>query len=239
VKRALGNVTIFSAIIGAFLGGIILNLMPCVFPVISIKALSIARSAHEDRRHIRREAWIYAAGVMVTFLALTVLLLSLKAAGSEIGWGFQLQSPKVVALLAVLLFAIGLNLLGVFEFGTALQNTGTELTQKSGGPGAFFTGALAVIVATPCTSPFMAGAIGFALAQPAIVTLTVFMFLGIGFALPFLLIAYVPAILSRLPKPGPWMIRFKEILAFPMLAAAIFKCKLLPFRDPKFGLPKT
>jgi len=236
VKRALGNVTIFSAIIGAFLGGIILNLMPCVFPVISIKALSIARSAHEDRRHIRREAWIYAAGVMVTFLALTVLLLSLKAAGSEIGWGFQLQSPKVVALLAVLLFAIGLNLLGVFEFGTALQNTGTELTQKSGGPGAFFTGALAVIVATPCTSPFMAGAIGFALAQPAIVTLTVFMFLGIGFALPFLLIAYVPAILSRLPKPGPWMIRFKEILAFPMLAAAIWLVWVLSLQSGADGV---
>ena len=161
-KAAIGGVTLWTAIIGALIGGLILNLMPCVFPVISIKALSIAKSAHGERAAIKREAWLYTAGVMATFLLLTVILLAFKAGGSEIGWGFQLQSPKVVGVLAVLLFVIGLNLLGLFEFGTGLQNTGSELTQKSGAAGSFFTGALAVVVATPCTAPLMAGAVGYA-----------------------------------------------------------------------------
>jgi len=221
-KTGIEGVTIWTAIIGALIGGLILNLMPCVFPVISIKALSIAKSAHGERRVIRRAAWLYTAGVMATFLLLTLVLLALKAGGAEIGWGFQLQSPIMVAALAILLFVIALNLLGVFEIGSGLQNTGQSLTQKSGAAGSFFTGALAVIVATPCTAPLMAGAIGYALASPAIVTLVVFMALGLGFALPFLLIAYVPGLLSKLPKPGRWMVRFKEILSFPMFAAAIW-----------------
>ncbi len=235
-KAAVGGVTLWTAIIGALIGGLILNLMPCVFPVISIKALSIAKSAHGERSKIRREAWLYTAGVMATFLLLTIALLALKAGGSEIGWGFQLQSPKVVAVLAVLLFVIGLNLIGAFEFGTGLQNTGTELTQKSGAAGSFFTGALAVIVATPCTAPFMAGAVGYALAQPALITLAVFMALAIGFALPFLLIAYMPGLLSKLPKPGPWMARFKEILAFPMFAAAIWLVWVLSLQAGEGGV---
>lgn len=235
-KAAIGGVTLWTAIIGALIGGLILNLMPCVFPVISIKALSIAKSAHGERAKIRREAWLYTAGVIATFLLLTVILLGLKAGGAEIGWGFQLQSPKVVALLAVLLFVIGLNLLGAFEFGSGLQNTGAELTQKSGAAGSFFTGALAVVVATPCTAPLMAGAVGYALAAPAIVTLAVFMALAIGFALPFLLIAYVPGLLSKLPKPGPWMERFKEILAFPMFAAAIWLVWVLSLQVGEDGV---
>lgn len=235
-KAAIGGVTLWTAIIGALIGGLILNLMPCVFPVISIKALSIAKSAHGERAKIRREAWLYTAGVIATFLLLTIILLALKAGGAEIGWGFQLQSPKVVALLAVLLFVIGLNLLGAFEFGSGLQNTGAELTQKSGAAGSFFTGALAVIVATPCTAPLMAGAVGYALAAPAIVTLAVFMALAIGFALPFLLIAYVPGLLSKLPKPGPWMERFKEILAFPMFAAAIWLVWVLSLQAGEDGV---
>jgi len=233
---AVGGATLWTAIIGALIGGLILNLMPCVFPVISIKALSITKSAHGERAKIKREAWLYTAGVIATFLLLTIVLLALKAGGSEIGWGFQLQSPKVVAALAVLLFVIGLNLLGAFEFGTGLQNTGSELTQKSGAAGSFFTGALAVVVATPCTAPFMAGAVGYALAQPAFVTLAVFMALAIGFALPFLLIAYVPALLNRLPKPGPWMVRFKEILAFPMFAAAIWLVWVLSLQAGEDGV---
>jgi len=220
-KAAIGGVTLWTAIIGALIGGLILNLMPCVFPVISIKALSIAKSAHGERAKIKREAWLYTGGVIATFLLLTIILLALKAGGSEIGWGFQLQSPKVVAVLSVLLFAVGLNLLGVFEFGSSLQNTGAELTQKSGAAGSFFTGALAVVVATPCTAPLMGPAMGYALTSPMIITIAIFMALAIGFAFPFLLIAYVPKLLSKLPKPGPWMVRFKEILAFPMLAAAI------------------
>jgi len=210
--------------------------MPCVFPVISIKALSIAKSAHGERAAIKREAWLYTAGVIATFLLLTIILLTLKAGGSEIGWGFQLQSPKVVAALAVLLFVIGLNLLGTFEFGSGLQNTGAELTQKSGAAGSFFTGALAVVVATPCTAPMMAGAVGYALAAPALVMLAVFMALAIGFALPFLLIAYVPGLLSKLPKPGPWMVRFKEILAFPMFAAAIWLVWVLSLQAGEDGV---
>ena len=235
-KASIGGVTLWTAIIGALIGGLILNLMPCVFPVISIKALSIAKSAHGERTKIRREAWLYTAGVIATFFLLTIILLALKAGGAEIGWGFQLQSPKVVALLAVLLFVIGLNLLGTFEFGSALQNTGTELTQKSGAAGSFFTGALAVTVATPCTAPLMAAAVGYALAAPAIVTLAVFMALAIGFALPFLLIAYVPGLLSKLPKPGPWMERFKEILAFPMFAAAIWLVWVLSLQAGEDGV---
>ena len=219
---AIGGTTFWTAIIGALIGGLILNLMPCVFPVISIKALSIAKSAHGEHRVIRKEAWLYTAGVMATFLLLTLVLLALKAGGAQIGWGFQLQSPIMVAALALLLFVIGLNLLGVFEIGGGLQNLGQSLTQSSGAAGSFFTGALAVIVATPCTAPLMAGAIGYALAAPTVVTLVVFMALGLGFALPFLLIAYVPGLLSKLPKPGPWMVRFKEVLSFPMFAAAIW-----------------
>jgi thiol:disulfide interchange protein DsbD len=217
-----GGPTFWGAAIGAFLGGLILNLMPCVFPVISIKALSLAKSAHTDREKIRREGWLYTAGVLVTFFLLALVLLAVKQAGANIGWGFQLQSPKVVAILALLLFAIGLNLLGVFEIGSSLQNTGSGLAARGGSSGAFFTGALAVIVATPCTAPFMGGAVFYALSQPPVIMITVFMALAIGFALPFLLLAYMPALLARLPKPGPWMVRFREFLAFPMLAAAIW-----------------
>ena len=222
VSPAIGGLTLWGAIVGALLGGLVLNLMPCVFPVISIKALSIAKTAHGDKSAVRREGWLYTAGVIVTFMLLTAALLAFKAGGAELGWGFQLQSPKLVAALSILLFIIGLNLLGVFEFGTSLQNTGSELTHKEGWAGSFFTGALAVIVATPCTAPFMAGAVGYALSQPAIITIVVFLALAIGFALPFLLISYAPGLLMKLPKPGPWMIRFREFLAFPMFAASIW-----------------
>jgi len=219
---ATGGLTLWGAIIGALLGGLVLNLMPCVFPVISIKALSIAKTAHGDKSAVRREGWLYTAGVIVTFMLLTAVLLAFKAGGAELGWGFQLQSPKLVAALSILLFIIGLNLLGVFEFGTSLQNTGSDLTHKEGWAGSFFTGALAVVVATPCTAPFMAGAVGYALSAPAITTIVVFLALAIGFALPFLLISYAPGLLTKLPKPGPWMIRFREFLAFPMFAASIW-----------------
>ena len=219
---AVGGLTLWGAIIGALLGGLVLNLMPCVFPVISIKALSIAKTAHGNKSAVRREGWLYTAGVIFTFMLLTAALLAFKAGGAELGWGFQLQSPKFVAALSILLFIIGLNLLGVFKFGTSLQNTGSDLTHKEGWAGSFFTGALAVVVATPCTAPFMAGAVGYALSAPAITTIVVFLALAIGFALPFLLISYAPGLLAKLPKPGPWMIRFQEFLAFPMFAAAIW-----------------
>ncbi|HHI88358.1 MAG TPA: thiol:disulfide interchange protein [Hellea balneolensis] len=218
-KKPIG---FWAAMIGAFLGGLILNLMPCVFPVLSLKALGFARAAHHDKGKIRRHGWLYTLGVMVSFLGLAGLVIALKAAGAGIGWGFQLQSPFVIGLLALLFFAIALNLFGLFEVGGALQNTGAGLTRDESARSAFFTGVLAVIVATPCTAPFMAGALGFAFTQPLAVTLVIFAALGAGLALPFLLLAHMPGLLKRLPKPGAWMETFKQLLAFPMLGAAIW-----------------
>ncbi|WP_409432847.1 protein-disulfide reductase DsbD family protein [Litorimonas sp. RW-G-Af-16] len=234
--KSVGGVTLIPAIFMAFIGGLILNLMPCVFPIISLKALSLAKSAHSERREAKRDAWLYTLGVLATFMVLIGVLLALKAAGASLGWGFQLQSPKVAGVLALLMFVIGLNLLGVFEFGSRLQNTGGSLTQRGGKSGSFFTGALAVIVATPCTAPLMAGAMGYALAQPALITVIVFLVLGLGFAAPFLLLGYVPALLSKLPKPGPWMVRFKEFLAFPMFATAIWLAWVVGQQVGSYGL---
>jgi DsbC/DsbD-like thiol-disulfide interchange protein/cytochrome c biogenesis protein CcdA len=217
------SITLWGAIFGAFVGGLILNLMPCVFPVISLKALSLAKSAHGERQTARREAWAYAGGVFATFAVLVIALLVVKAGGAALGWGFQLQNPIVVGLLALLLFAVGLNLMGVFEIGGgAYQGTGAALAGQGGLTGSFFTGALAVLVATPCTAPFMASAIGYALAQPIFVTVLVFAALAAGFAVPFVLLAYAPGLLRKLPKPGPWMVRLREVLAFPMFAAAVW-----------------
>ncbi|PHR55207.1 MAG: thiol:disulfide interchange protein [Robiginitomaculum sp.] len=210
------------AILSAFLGGLILNLMPCVFPILSLKALGFAKTAHADMSQIRTQGWFYTIGVLVSFMALATTLLVLKASGAAIGWGFQLQNPIMVAGLALLFFIIALNLFGYFEIGGKWQNIGNDTAQASGKKGAFFTGVLAVIVATPCTAPFMAGALGFALAQPAFISLIVFFALGLGFALPFLALSYAPKLLQRLPKPGPWMETFKHGLAFPMLLAAIW-----------------
>ena len=214
---------LLSAVLGALLGGLILNLMPCVFPVISLKALSLAKSAHGERRDARRQAWAYTVGVLASFAVLVAVLLAFKASGAALGWGFQLQNPVVVGLLALLLFAVGLNLIGAFEIaGGGYQGTGASLAGKGGLTGSFFTGVLAVLVATPCTAPFMAAAIGYALAQPALATFVVFMALGLGFAAPFVLLAYAPGLLAKLPKPGPWMVRLREVLSFPMFAAALW-----------------
>ena len=221
-KAPISFTNLLGAAFGAFLGGLILNLMPCVFPIISLKALSIAKTAHGERETIRRSAWAYTGGVLVSFLIFAGLLIAFKAAGSSVGWGFQLQSPWLVALLSLLLFAIGLNLLGVFDIGGRLQNIGAGHMKNDGRFSSFLTGILAVIVATPCTAPFMAGAVGLALTGSAVVTLIIFIALGLGFALPFLIIAYVPGLLSKLPKPGAWMETFKQFLAFPMFGAAIF-----------------
>ncbi len=214
--------TLWQALIGAFLGGLILNLMPCVFPVLSLKALGFAQRAHDHKGEVRAHGLIFLSGVLVTFALLGGLLIALKAGGAAVGWGFQLQSPAVILALTLLFFAIALNLLGFFEIGGGLQNIGSGLAARSGTSGAFFTGALAVIVATPCTAPFMAGALGYALTLPAISALMVFLALGLGLAAPFTLLSFAPGLLSRLPKPGPWMDRFKQFMAFPMLAAAVW-----------------
>ncbi len=210
---------LISAALFAFLGGLILNLMPCVFPVLAMKAASLAGHG-EDHGEARRQGLAFGVGALATFLALAGLLIGLQAAGSAIGWGFQLQSPAVVAVLALLMLAVALNLSGVFEVGSSLQGVGSGLAARQGLAGAFFTGALAVVVAAPCTAPFMGPALGWALTQPPVAALAVFAALGLGFAAPFMLVTFAPGLLARLPRPGPWMDGFRKALAFPMYAAA-------------------
>lgn len=207
------------ALLFAFLGGVILNLMPCVFPVLAMKAASLAGHGH-DRAAARAQGLAFLAGVMATFLGLAALLLAVRAGGAAVGWGFQLQSPPVVAGLALLMLTVGLNLSGLFEIGASLQGFGAGAASRGGTIGAFLTGALAVVVAAPCTAPFMAPALGWAMTQPAALSLAVFAGLGLGFAAPFTLAALAPGVLSRLPRPGPWMDTFRKVLAFPMYGAA-------------------
>ncbi len=209
-----------SAMLLALLGGLILNLMPCVFPVLSMKALALAGHAGHDTQKIRRQGWLYTAGVMISFVGLAGILLLLKAGGSQIGWGFQFQSPWFVLTVAYLMFAVGLSLSGVFSLGASVVGVGSSLAQRSGYSGSFFTGVLATVVATPCTAPFMGAAIGFALSQSTLVLLAVFLSLGFGLALPFLLLSYWPRLQRALPRPGSWMEHLKQGLAFPMYAAS-------------------
>ena len=206
----------WQALLLAFVGGAILNLMPCVFPILSLKLLGIAVSVHraEERRH----GLAYAAGVVISFAALGGLLLALRAGGAAIGWGFQLQSPVVVALLAYLLFAMGLSLSGVVEFGVGLGGIGSRFAARTGMAGAFATGVLATIVATPCTAPFMGTALGYAMLAGPGEALAVFVALGAGLAAPVVLATAVPGIARLLPRPGPWMLWFKQLLAFPLYA---------------------
>lgn len=232
---ASSGITTLQALLFALLGGMILNLMPCVFPVLSIKALSLIKIANESPEKAKIHGLAYTAGVVLSFLAIAALLLVLKAAGAEIGWGFQLQNPVVVGGLALLLFAIGLNLSGYFEFGKSIS-VGNTLTQKQGPSGAFFTGILATAVATPCTAPFMAGAIGFALTQSAAVNLLIFAALGLGLALPYLALSFMPALQKIMPKPGAWMDVFKQSLAFPMFLSAIWLTWVLTKQTGASGL---
>ena len=205
------------AVLLAFFGGIILNLMPCVFPILSIKALSLATSAHGDRRAARSSGTMFAVGVVLTFVALAFLVLMLRAGGDQVGWGFQLQSPAVVTGLAVLFFVLALNLSGVFEFGSLLPGAaGWHFRDRNAD--ALLSGVLAVIVASPCTAPFMGVALGYAFAQPGTATIAVFVALGIGMALPFFLLSWFPGWRRVLPRPGPWMTRLKQVLAFPLYA---------------------
>jgi len=217
---APGSIVI--ALAFAFLGGIILNLMPCVFPVLSVKAIGIVRHAGKSPWDLRLNGFVYAAGVLSFMALLGVILISLKTAGAEIGWGFQLQAPAFVAAMAVILFALGLNLSGYFTFGQSVMGYGGSLSGRSGQIGTFFTGALAALVATPCTAPFMGAAIGFALSQPWPVALSIMMSLGIGLAFPYFLLTWIPGIANRMPRPGAWMDRLKQLLAFPMYGAAVW-----------------
>jgi thiol:disulfide interchange protein DsbD len=211
---APGDLSLWLAVVFAFLGGIILNVMPCVLPILAMKALSLASHGTEGRK----ESFAYTAGAVVSFAALGLAIIALRETGQSVGWGFQLQSPVAVAGFALLVFAVALNLSGLFEVGSITAGEG--LASRSGVVGAFFTGVLAVAVAAPCTAPFMAAALGFALTQSALSALAVFVALGLGFALPFLLLGVWPRLLAFVPKPGAWMLTFKQFLAFPMYAAA-------------------
>jgi len=257
------SLTFWSALALAFAGGMILNLMPCVFPVLSLKILSFAQHSggstpsplrgegggEGDRESgsrasdsgkqpplpspppqggrgpnfaMRQHGIFYAAGVVLSFLALAGALLALKGAGSAIGWGFQLQNPGVVWVLAVIFFLIGLNLMGAFEVGQLAPSSLLSMQAKHPGVDAFFSGVLAVIAASPCTAPFMGAALGFALTQSAAAALAVFAALGLGMALPYVLLAWFPKWLDKLPRPGPWMVNFKQVLAFPMFVTVVW-----------------
>jgi DsbC/DsbD-like thiol-disulfide interchange protein/cytochrome c biogenesis protein CcdA len=205
-------------LLGALLGGLILNIMPCVFPILGLKALALAKAC-SDEREARADALAYSAGVILSCVVLGGLMLALRAGGEEIGWAFQLQEPGFVLFLFLLMTAITANLLGLFEIGSF--SFGDALTRKSGLVGSFWTGVLAALVATPCTGPFMAAALGAALLLPTLEALALFATLGVGIALPFLAIAYVPALRSRLPKPGPWLNTFRKAMAVPMGLTAL------------------
>ncbi|MDR1530505.1 MAG: thioredoxin family protein [Burkholderiales bacterium] len=209
--------SLWLAMLFAFVGGMILNLMPCVFPVISIKVLGLVRH-HDSRATMRREAYAFASGVIITFLFLALVLLALRSAGTHLGWGFQLQSPPVVIGLTVLFCMMALNLSGVFEFGQIVPSSLAGWTSKNRLLDAFSSGILAVVVASPCTAPFMGAAIGYALTQNVLTVIVIFTFLGLGIALPFVLLAIFPSWQHRLPKPGVWMERLRQFLAFPLYA---------------------
>jgi thiol:disulfide interchange protein DsbD len=209
------------AIVSALVGGVILNLMPCVFPILSLKVLGFA-THHDTKPTLRHEAVAFAGGVVATFVALGLLLAALRAGGEQLGWGFQLQSPEVVAALAMLFFVLALNLSGVFEFGQLAPSGVAGWTTKNRTVDAFGSGVLAVVVASPCTAPFMGAALGFAMASPAATMLAVFVALGIGMALPYMLLAWFPGWRRRLPRPGPWLERLRQILAFPLYATVIW-----------------
>ncbi|PDH66166.1 MAG: thiol:disulfide interchange protein [Sphingomonadaceae bacterium MED-G03] len=209
---------ILAALGGALLGGLLLNIMPCVFPILGLKAMSLAK-AGGDERLVRRDALAYAAGVILTCLVLGGVLLALRAAGNAVGWAFQLQDPRIILALLLLVTAIAFNLAGLFELRA--MGGGAGLAARGGVMGAFWTGALVAFVATPCTGPFMAAAMGAALLLPLAAALAIFAGLGLGLALPFLLLAYAPALRNRLPRPGAWMGRLQKILAIPMFLTAL------------------
>ncbi|MAW78870.1 MAG: thiol:disulfide interchange protein [Parvularcula sp.] len=206
----------------AFLGGVILNVMPCVFPVVFIKAASFMQSAREHPGAVRLHGLLYMAGVLSTFLLMGGALLALRAGGAEFGWGFHLQSPWVVALSAYVLLLVGLNLAGLYSVGGGIAGAGQKLAAKPGGLGAFFTGALAVLVAAPCIGPLLSAPMGAALLLPPVAGLLIFALLGLGLAAPYVILSFVPGLGARLPRPGPWMIIFKQALSFPVFAAAAY-----------------
>ena len=214
-------ITLLAAILGALIGGLILNLMPCVFPVLAIKVMSFAQHA-DDRRAHKISGLAYTAGVIVSFLALGALMLALRAGGEQLGWGFQLQSPAVVASLAVLFTVLGLNLAGVFEFGSFVPSGIASKQAKHPTVNAFLSGVLAVAIASPCTAPFMGASLGLAVGLPVMEALLVFGAIGVGMAVPYLAASWIPAVARAMPRPGAWMDTFRRVMAFPMFATVVW-----------------
>jgi len=232
----IAGLGLVEALLLALAGGIVLNLMPCVLPVLSIKALSLIKHAQGARREVRLQGLAYGAGVLVSFGLVGGTLIAFRAAGAEIGWGFQLQSPIFLTIMIYVLFAVGLSLSGVFSFGDGLAGLGSGLAARKGYSGSFFTGALATLVATPCTAPFMAAAIGFAITQPWYVSLAVFEAIGAGLALPYLVLSFSPGARRLLPKPGAWMNGFKQLLAFPVYGTAVWLAFVLASEAGSIGI---
>lgn len=226
-------VSLPAALLFAFVGGLILNLMPCVLPVLSLKILGFVHQANEGHGKALTHGLIFAAGVIASFWVLAGALLVLRAGGEQLGWGFQLQSPPFLIILSAILFTMGLNLLGVFEIPGVTLGSGSEGTGKTG---SFLNGVTATVVATPCTAPFMGSALGFSLSQPAPVSLLVFTMLGIGMAAPYVVLSAFPALLRRVPKPGPWMETFKHILGFVLMATVIWLAWVLSVQVGAFGV---
>jgi len=233
-EGATGQLSLFSAILFAALGGLILNLMPCVFPVLSIKVLNLVEPTSALSRS--RSGWFYGLGVFVSFLVLAAILIGLRALGESLGWGFQLQLPWLVGLLALLFVMIGLNLSGYFEIGLGLQTMAGDVGKGRLDAEGFGTGVLAVVVAAPCTAPFMGAALGYAMTQPIGVTLLIFGALGAGMAAPVVALTQMPSLLSYLPRPGPWMEKLKEFLAFPMYGSALWLVWVLVSQSGSEGL---
>jgi thiol:disulfide interchange protein DsbD len=236
-----GTPTLPFALALALGGGLLLNLMPCVFPVLSLKILGFVRQAGEDKSRIKKHGFAFGAGVLLSFWALAGVLLAVRAAGIGAGWGYQLQYPPFVAALVILLFLVGLNLLGAFEIGVSLTRLGSAQAGSTPGSvhgysGSFWSGVLATIVATPCTAPFMGSALAFALTQPAASALLVFTFLGIGMALPYMILSLNPAWIKKLPRPGAWMETFKQAMAFPIFATALWLTTVFGLQTGALGM---
>ncbi len=215
------------ALLFAFLGGIVLNLMPCVFPVISMKIMGFVQQAEEDNARILKHGLWFGLGIVASFWVLAGLLIALRAGGEQLGWGFHLQSPPFLIGMSVLFFLLGLNLFGVFEVGTSWMGLGQKASTSSGWTGSFFSGALATLIATPCTAPFMGAALGYALTLSAFQALSVFTFLGLGMAAPYVLLSAFPQWLSRIPKPGAWMESFKQTMGWLFLLFVLYMANVL------------
>jgi thiol:disulfide interchange protein DsbD len=235
-RGAAAQPSLPSLILLAVLGGLILNLMPCVFPVLSIKAIGLVEQAKKHPAAVRAKGLVFAAGVLSSMLSLALVLLALRAGGERVGWGFQLQSPLFVTLMIYLLLAVGLNLSGVFEVGSGLEGVGDGLTRGDGYRASFFTGVLTTLVATPCTAPFMAAAVGAALTQSPWMAVIIFSGLALGLSLPYLLLSFAPWTRLLLPKPGAWMATLKQIFAFPMYASAAWLLWVLAQQTSSLGL---